>query len=126
MSLEIVREVPCVERRQSPRRRVLKGGILAYNERFTSLPCIVRDISATGARLRIGGSISAPDKFELIIEIDGMEAFCEVVSRKDCDIAVRFVEPPRMVPPKRVQVVSAIVPATPATLRRKPKLAEAV
>jgi PilZ domain len=122
---EVSIDEPRVERRQAPRRRVLKAGIVAFNDRFVSVQCTVRDISATGARLRVSGSISAPDKFELIIDIDGMEAHCEVVSRKANEIAVRFVSPPRMLPPKRAQVVMALVPSTPPTLRRKPKPAEA-
>jgi hypothetical protein len=109
------------ERRQTQRRRVLKGGIVAFNDHYSSLPCTVRDISDTGARLRIDGSMNAPDTFDLIIEIDGLEAPCEVVSRKGGEIAVRFVSPPRRIAPRRVQIVKALVPTKPPTLRRQPK-----
>jgi hypothetical protein len=112
---------PTVERRQSQRRRVLKGGIVAFNDRYVTLPCIVRDISEGGARLRIEGSITAPDTFELIVEIDGLEASCEVVSRRGSEVSVRFLAPPRMQPPRRVQVVNAIAPAAQPTLRKRPK-----
>lgn len=112
---------PRAERRQSVRRRVLKAGVLAYNGHFTTLPCTVRDISATGARLRVEGAMNCPDRFDLIVEIDGLSASCEVVSRKGTEIAVRFLAPPRMVAPKRVQVVKPLVPEPPPTLRRKPK-----
>jgi len=112
-----------VERRQSPRRRVLKGGVVAFNDRYVTLPCAVRDISDGGARLRIEGSITAPDTFELIIEIDGLEAACEVVSRRGNEVSVRFVSPPRKMPPRRLQVVNAIAPVTPPSLRKRPKLA---
>ena len=112
---------PRVERRLSPRRRVLKGGVVAFNDRHVTLPCTVRDVSDGGARLRIEGSMTAPDTFELIIEIDGLVASCEVVSRRGNEISVRFVSPPRMVPPRRVQVINAITPATQPTLRKRPK-----
>jgi hypothetical protein len=112
---------PRLERRQSPRRRVLKGGVVAFNDRYVTLPCTVRDISDGGARLRIEGSITAPDTFELIIEIDGLEASCEVVSRRGNEVSVRFVSPPRMLPPRRVQVVNAITPTTAPSLRKRPK-----
>jgi hypothetical protein len=111
-----------VERRQSPRRRVLKGGVVAFNDRFVTLPCTVRDLSDGGARLRIEGSINAPDTFELIIEIDGLEASCEVVSRRGNEVSVRFTAPPRMLPPRRIQVVNPIaVAATQPSLRKRPK-----
>ena len=112
-----------VERRQSPRRRVLKGGVVAFNDRYVTLPCTVRDISDGGARLRIEGSITAPDTFELIIEIDGLEAACEVVSRRGNEVSVLFVSPPRKMPPRRLQVVNAIAPVTQPSLRKRPKLA---
>jgi hypothetical protein len=99
---------------------MLKAGIVAFNGRFSTLPCTVCDISATGARLRIDGSILAPDTFELIIELDGLEAHCEVVSRNANVVRVRFVSAPRIGTPRRVQVVSAIVPAQKPSLRRKP------
>jgi PilZ domain-containing protein len=121
MSPEITDHKPRPDRRLTPRRRVLKGGVVAFNDHYSSLPCTVRDISDTGARLRIDGSMNAPDKFDLIIEIDGLEVPCEVVSRKAGEIAVRFVAPPRVMAPRRVQVVKALVPTKPPTLRRQPK-----
>jgi hypothetical protein len=92
------------ERRGSPRRRVLKGGIIAFNDRHPTLPCTVRGLSASGARLRVEGSVVAPEKFGLIIELDGFEADCEVVSRK----AKESSAPPRTVKPMRVQIVKPI------------------
>jgi hypothetical protein len=109
------------EKRMAPRRRVLKAGVVAFNNRFSTLPCTVRDLSAAGARLRIEGSLDAPDTFELIIELDGLEANCEVVSRKAKEVGVRFVSPPRITAPRRTQVIKAHVPAQPPSLRRKPK-----
>jgi len=93
------------ERRGAPRRRVLKGAIIAYNDRHATLPCTARDLSASGARLRLEGSVVAPDKFLLVIELDGFEVDCEVVRRSGKELAVRFVSLPRSVPPKRVQIV---------------------
>jgi hypothetical protein len=70
------------DKRRGPRQRVLKGGIVAFNDRRSTLPCIVRDISETGARLRMETmSVLAPDTFLLIIELDGIEAECQVVRR---------------------------------------------
>jgi len=121
MGPEISNDKPSPDRRLAQRRRVLKGGIVAFNDHYSSLPCTVRDISDTGARLRIDGSINAPVRFDLIIEIDGLEVPCEVVSRKGSEIAVRFISPPCMKAPRRVQIVQALVPTKTPTLRRQPK-----
>ena len=45
MSPETSNDKPRAERRQAQRRRVLKGGIVAFNDHYSSLPCTVRDIS---------------------------------------------------------------------------------
>jgi hypothetical protein len=108
------------ELRCQARRRTLKAGIIAFQARHSTLDCTVRDISASGARLRIDASQSAPDGFELIIELDGLEVPCRVVWRQDKEIGVSFTSPPRAVAPRRAQVVRACVPERPATLRKKP------
>jgi PilZ domain-containing protein len=108
------------EMRGAPRRRVLKSGVIAFNGRYSVLPCTVRNLSTTGALLRAEGSINTPNTFELLIGLDGFEASCEVVWRKNEGIGVRFLAAPRTTTAKRVQVVNALVPVRPPTLRRKP------
>ena len=106
-------------RRVELRRRILKAGIIAFAGRHSTVACTVRDLSQGGARLLVAGTVSAPDTFELIIEIDGLEADCEVVGRRGSDVHVRFLSPPRQVTPRRVQVIDACTSEKPS-LRRKP------
>jgi hypothetical protein len=107
--------------RLSPRRRVLKAGVVATNNRHLTASCTVRDISETGARLRVDSSLSVPDTFELIIEIDGLEANCQVVWRSANEVGAKFIGAPRKVAAKRVQVVNPLTAPSAPTLRRKPK-----
>lgn len=113
----LVKETPS-DARMAPRRRVLKSGIAACNERRLTMSCTVRDISATGARLRTEGSMTLPDLFELIIEMDGLEADCQVVWRKANEVGVKFLAAPRKVAAKRPQVISPITPPKQPSLRR--------
>jgi len=83
--------------------------------------CTVRDISDEGARLCLTGSVTAPDTFDLLIELDGFEASCAVVRRSRDEIGVRFVSPPRIVPPKRSQIITPLTPQLTPSLRKKPK-----
>lgn len=108
-------------RRGARRRRILKAGIIAFNARHSTLPCTVRSLSATGAQLRMHGAASAPDTFDLIIELDGLEASCSVVWRRGEDIGVRFEGEPRKTAPKRAQVIAPVIPAKAPSLRRKPR-----
>ena len=82
----------------------------------------MRDVSATGARLRAESSVSIPDTFELIIEVDGLEADCQVVWRKANEVGVKFLAAPRIVAVKRAQVINPLTPAKAPTLRRTPVL----
>lgn len=104
--------------RRAIRRRVLKGAIVAFNNRHCTVACTVRDISATGARLRSDGSVNMPDTFELLIELDGVEADCEVVWRKGNEVGVRFKGAPRRTIPKRRQALSVSLPDRGGSLRR--------
>ena len=106
--------------RRKTRRRMLKAGVIAYNDRRSTLACTVRDLSTTGAHLRVTASASVPDTFDLIVELDGFDVSCCVVWRTTTDVGVRFVSEPRTFAPKRTQVVDAIVHAQKPTLRRKP------
>jgi hypothetical protein len=112
------------EARIAPRRRMLKSGKIAYSERHVTVECLVRDMSATGARLKVQGSVRAPDAFELLIPLDGLEAYCQVVWRSGPDLGVKFLGAPRMVAAKRTQVFNALTPAKAPTLRRKPRPGE--
>ena len=106
--------------RKASRRRILKSGVIAFNGRFSTIPCVVRDLSSDGAHVRVEGSAHVPNAFELIIEIDGLEAQCEVAWRKDREIGVKFTSPPRVRPPRRAQSVTPLAPHQPHSLRRKP------
>lgn len=110
------------ERRTSPRRRVLKGGLVSFNEGCSDFPCTVRDISESGARLVVRDGVYMPRTFELVIELDGTLTPCEVVWREIGAVGVRFLSAPRDGAPRRVQVLrpSDAKPALAPTLRRKP------
>jgi len=90
------------------------------NARQSTIPCVVRNVSDSGARLRVDGSLSAPDTFELFIELDGSWVACEVVWRIGNEVGVRFTVAMELKRPTRTQVVGALVPQAKISLRRKP------
>ena len=110
------------EARAKARRRILKAGIICFNGRHSTLACSVRDLSDTGARLRLTGSISAPDTFELFIELDGSWVDCEVVWRHGSEIGIHFTSNTRREAPRRKQVIQQQqqMPTRPS-LRRQPR-----
>lgn len=95
------------ERRKSVRRRQLKSAIIAFNNRHSTMPANMRDISDGGARLEAPGNM-VPDTFELLVEMDGLEAPCRVVWRRSNEIGVAFTGPLIRKQPRRAQVVEAV------------------
>jgi hypothetical protein len=106
-----------VSRRLSDRRRTLKRGLAAWSGRNVTAACSVRNLSPAGAQLTFEGSTMAPDTFELVIEIDGLEYDCEVVRRTGVQVGVRFLGPPR---PSRYRRTQCLAPTgrAPRLLRR--------
>ena len=110
------------DKRQAPRRRMLKGALIVFNDRQSTVLCTVRDLSASGARLDVRNSVGVPDRFILLIELDGIEVDCQIVRRKEMEVAVRFLGSVRQLRRTRSQVVNSFRPATKVIVRRKPKL----
>jgi len=56
------------DRRQVPRAHVLQRGRIVYRRGWSSLDCVVLDLSSGGARIKVGAWLGYPDRFELRIE----------------------------------------------------------
>ena len=54
------------DQRSGRRQKQLKAGIIVLNYRRSTLACTIRDVSAMGARLRLGSVVNLPENFELI------------------------------------------------------------
>ena len=55
------------ERRSEIRRRAFKGGMLSFNNGYGAFECVVRNLSARGARLVFGDTSAVPSRFDLMI-----------------------------------------------------------
>jgi PilZ domain-containing protein len=75
------------------RSRVLKGAHAAFNHEFSVIPCTVRDLSETGAKVKFDEGWFVPDRFTLFIDVDGIKVDCERVWFRGRDCGVRFVGP---------------------------------
>lgn len=70
-------------------RSFLKGRVL-FNGGLTSLECLVRDLSATGARLEISASITLPDRFDLYLPHRDTTYKVYIQWRRDDQLGVAF------------------------------------
>jgi hypothetical protein len=78
-------------KRASRRSRVLKRGYLSMDSGFTTIPCIIRNQSKTGARIELDSITPIEKRFWLHIEIDGTKVECKPVWIKGLVIGAEFV-----------------------------------
>jgi hypothetical protein len=77
------------EHRAAPRQRVLKGGRIVINDGFSTFQCTVRNLSETGARLKVASIIGIPDAFQLVMD-DGRKFACTVAWKTEFEVGVKF------------------------------------
>jgi PilZ domain len=110
------------EKRTSTRRRVLKGAVAAFNGRYSTYSCLVRDISETGCKLAIDDALQLPEFFDLIIDVDAIQVACQVKRRSRTELGVVFVGPIESTGVKRTQLSQAETPPQKIQLRKRPLL----
>lgn len=102
--------------RSSPRLRTLKAARIVFNSDYSSYDVLIRDMSDTGVRLKLGSVVAVPDHFDLIIPNPNSgkkdRKACEKVWQRGDQVGARFLTVAAM--PK-----TALPPEVPR-LRRKP------
>lgn len=87
------------DRRWAPRRTGVLGANIISDRLQSSVFCVVRDLSSTGALLElridkhcvIGSATDLPNSFKLILRNDAMDVDCEVAWRRRDTVGVRFL-----------------------------------
>jgi two-component system cell cycle response regulator len=77
-------------RRRAPRHRVLMRGLIVTSSLLSTTECTIRNLSSTGAGLRMNGLSSPPDEFELDFLRTGERRRARVVWQNGPDIGVEF------------------------------------
>lgn len=77
-----------IEKRESPRHRVFKRGLIAFGG--GGIDCTIRNLSANGARLDVEHSARLPEQFTLVIEADHFMRRCHAVWIDERRLGVAF------------------------------------
>ena len=81
-----------MENRRIPvRPRTLKGGRIVFNQNFSTVNCIIRNLTEDGAKLEVEGTVTIPNRFRLVFDSGGPDRECEVRWRDDKFLGVMFV-----------------------------------
>jgi hypothetical protein len=83
-----------LERRKSPRFRVLKGATIIVGTAM-AIDCVVRNLTNIGARVQLSGAVNLPEIVD--ITFDGGRTFrpCRLVWRNSNEMGVEFIQPKR-------------------------------
>ena len=82
---------PREDERNLERRRVLKGAMIEIKNQ-SSVDCVVRNLSTTGARLEVAEGFWIPEHFTLRVPSEGIVNRCEVRWRKAKGLGVVFMK----------------------------------
>jgi hypothetical protein len=78
-------------RRSNSRNKTLKSAKIVFNKNQSVLDCFIRDLSPTGAKLKLGDLVAVPRTFILELN-DGTRFDCERVRAMGQEIGVRFLK----------------------------------
>jgi len=78
-----------MDHRLNHRRRSLIGAQIVSNNGFSTLDCLVKDISESGARLKVENTLAVPEKFSLSLS-DGRRFESTVQWRRADMVGVQF------------------------------------
>jgi|HubBroStandDraft_6_1064221.scaffolds.fasta_scaffold465326_2 hypothetical protein len=79
------------ERRRFPRTRCFKGARIVASGHDV-VTCIVRNVSAEGARLQLAGIVALPDEFDLCFDSGRRVRQCRMMWRNESDVGIWFAQ----------------------------------
>ena len=76
------------DRQSKPLNRVLRSTFIVLSDKSPKLECTARNISRTGATLRLSNTSDLPRVFDVVI--NGHRQRCRLIWRTDREIGIRF------------------------------------
>lgn len=83
---------PEPDKRDSDRVRAFLRAQIIFNNRMSTIDCIIKNISATGARIALGDSFAVPAEFDIFIPQRSSSHHAKLVWRDKDSIGVDFVD----------------------------------
>lgn len=79
------------ERRIAPRTRTLKRARVVFNNRYSTVDCVVRNLSRTGALLSVETTVQLPKQFEIAIDERELRP-ARLVYRRETFAGIHFLD----------------------------------
>jgi PilZ domain len=85
-----IREAIMIERRQNARARVIYSGVIAYNDRSSTVDCVVRNFSEDGVKVEFDNTALLPDQIDLLIAKKSRSFNAKLVWRGEREAGLTF------------------------------------
>jgi hypothetical protein len=83
-------EAVMIERRQSARARVIYSGVIAYDQRRSTMNCVVRNFSEDGVKVEFDNTALLPDEIDLLIAKKSHAFNAKIIWRSDREAGLAF------------------------------------
>ena len=91
------------ENRFAPRRPSATYAQIYFDGTAQSVPCIIRDMSTTGAKLELRNGWDNPfkseashlDQIKLVVRMDRVMYDCKIMRRSETELGVKFLSAPK-------------------------------
>jgi hypothetical protein len=93
MTVEM-RSPAATEKRESDRIRSFLRAQIIFNNRMTTIDCIVKNISSTGARVALDNTLAVPTEFDIYIPQRGRSHHARLIWRDKDSIGIDFIDAP--------------------------------
>ena len=78
--------------RMQDRIRTIRSGTIIFSDKRCSIPCIIKNLSENGAKLRTDNAFLCPNSFRLTFQ-NGPSFDCTVKWRNDNSLGIAFTDP---------------------------------
>ncbi|HLZ06801.1 MAG TPA: PilZ domain-containing protein [Bradyrhizobium sp.] len=78
------------DRRERVREKVLFGGVAEFNEHGSTMDCVVRNFSETGACIELAAPARIPEKMQLTIPRKGRSFLAQMIWRQANRVGLAF------------------------------------
>jgi hypothetical protein len=90
ISKTLIPEAIMIERRQSARARVIYSGVIAYDQRRSTMNCVVRNFSEDGVKVEFDNTALLPDEIDLLIAKKSRAFIAKIVWRGEREAGLAF------------------------------------
>src|SRR3954447_4943186 len=87
------REAIMMDRRQTARARVIYSGVIAFNQRRSTMNCVVRNFSESGVKVEFDHTALLPEEVDLLIARKSRAFDARIVWRNEKQAGLAFASP---------------------------------